>query len=97
MARQGKTSGDSGIPSRVTKLTRRNVKMDIQTRPNGLTPGEESFLASTAQQIMVFLETNRQAIEGRQSRRMAEGLEAFIAGRKSIHGEKAGFHNSPLF
>ncbi|OAP60405.1 hypothetical protein AYL99_05407 [Fonsecaea erecta] len=71
--------------------------MDTRTRPGGLTPAEESFLASTAQQIMVFLETNRQAIEGRQSRRMAEGLEAFIAGRKSIHGEKAGFHHSPLF
>ncbi|OQV10992.1 Hi Kinase A phospho-acceptor domain-containing protein [Cladophialophora immunda] len=71
--------------------------MDTQPRPNGLTPAEESYLASTAQQIMVFLETNRQAIEGRQSRRMAEGLEAFIAGRKSIHGEKAGFLHSPLF
>ncbi|OAL32591.1 hypothetical protein AYO20_07901 [Fonsecaea nubica] len=71
--------------------------MDTQTRPNGLTPAEELFLTSTAQQIMVFLETNRQAIEGRQSRRMAEGLEAFIAGRKSIHGDRAGFLHSPLF
>ncbi|OAL27594.1 hypothetical protein AYO22_03498 [Fonsecaea multimorphosa] len=71
--------------------------MDTRSRPNGLTSTEESFLAETAQQIMVFLETNRQAIEGRQSRRMAEGLEAFIAGRKSVHGEKAGFQNSPLF
>ncbi|EXJ66842.1 uncharacterized protein A1O5_10037 [Cladophialophora psammophila CBS 110553] len=71
--------------------------LDTLTRPNGLTPAEESFLASTAQQIMFFLETNRQAIEGRQSRRMAEGLEAFIAGRKSIHGEKTGYLYNAVF
>lgn len=65
--------------------------MDTRARPHGLTPNEEAFLASTAEQIMFFLETNRQAIEGRHSRRMAEGLEAFIAGRKSLLGEKPGY------
>jgi signal transduction histidine kinase/CheY-like chemotaxis protein len=65
--------------------------MDTRARPNGLTSAEQSFLATTAGQIMLFLETNRQAIEGRQSRRMAEGLEAFIAGRKSIHDDKTGY------
>ena len=64
--------------------------MDTRTRPEGLTQAERSFMAITASQIMVFLETNRQAIEGQQSRKMAEGLEAFIGGRKSIHDEKAG-------
>lgn len=66
--------------------------MDTRVRPNGLTKADESFLASTAEQIMLFLETNRQAIEGRRSRRMAEGLEAFIAGRKSIHDDKTGYN-----
>ncbi|KAJ9609553.1 hypothetical protein H2200_005880 [Cladophialophora chaetospira] len=64
--------------------------MDTQTRPNGLTPAEQAFLATTAGQIMLFLETNRQAIEGRQARKMGEGLEAFIAGRKSIQDDKTG-------
>ncbi|ETI22648.1 hypothetical protein G647_06724 [Cladophialophora carrionii CBS 160.54] len=65
--------------------------MDTLARPDGLTSAERSFLTTTAGQIMLFLETNRQAIEGRQSRRMAEGLEAFIAGRKSIHDDKTGY------
>ena len=62
--------------------------MDTKARSDGLTSAEESFLNTTAEQIMLILETNRQAIEGRQSRRMAEGLEAFIAGRRSIHDVK---------
>jgi signal transduction histidine kinase/CheY-like chemotaxis protein len=65
--------------------------MDTRVRPDGLSTSEIAFLATTANQIMGFLETNRQAIEGRQSRRMADGLEAFIAGRKSIHEEKTGY------
>ena len=70
--------------------------LDTHARPSGLTPAERSFLASTADQIMLFLETNRQAIEGRQSRKMAEGLEAFIAGRKSIYDDKAAYpYNTP--
>ncbi|KIV81744.1 hypothetical protein PV11_03906 [Exophiala sideris] len=58
--------------------------MDTKARPNGLTYGEEKFLADSARQIMLHLETNRQAIEGRRCRRMAEGLEAFIAGKKAL-------------
>jgi hypothetical protein len=67
--------------------------MDTQPRPNGLTASEESFLATTAKQVMMFLETNRQAIEGRRTRRMASGLEAFIAGRKSLQ-ERSRRHSS---
>lgn len=70
--------------------------MDTSPRPNGLTHAEETFLASTARQIMLFLETNRQAIEGRHSRRMTEGLDAFIAGRKSIIKDKLGSHQDGL-
>ena len=64
--------------------------MDTQTR-EGVTPTEASFLAATAEQIMLFLQTNRQAIEGRQSRRMAEGLEAFIGGKKSIYDDRTAY------
>ena len=64
--------------------------MDTRARPDGLTAAEESFMASTAEQIMLFLETNKQAIEGRRSRRMAQGLEAFLAGRKSVQEDKTG-------
>ncbi|KAI1620273.1 hypothetical protein EDD37DRAFT_569529 [Exophiala viscosa] len=58
--------------------------MDTKARPNGLTYSEEKFLADAARQVMLHLETNRQAIEGRRCRRMAEGLEAFIAGKKAL-------------
>ncbi|KIW19116.1 hypothetical protein PV08_03408 [Exophiala spinifera] len=59
--------------------------MDTKPRPNGLTGDEEKFMADSARQIMMHLETNRQAIEGYRCRRLAEGLEAFIAGKKTIH------------
>lgn len=59
--------------------------MDTNVRPDGLTVTEEQFMGTTANQIMTYLETNRQAIEGRRSRQMAEGLEAFIAGKRTIN------------
>ena len=58
--------------------------MDTSPRPDGLTSSEENFLSATANQLMLYLDTNRQAIEGRRSRRMAAGLEAFIAGKKTM-------------
>ncbi|KAK5309006.1 hypothetical protein LTR93_012285, partial [Exophiala xenobiotica] len=58
--------------------------MDTSSRPNGLTKAEEHFLAHSVRQIMLHLEINRQAIEGQRCRRMAEGLEAFIAGKTAI-------------
>lgn len=58
--------------------------MDTRPRPDGLTVAEEKFLAATAAQLMLYLDTNRQAIEGRRSRRMAGGLEAFIGGKKTM-------------
>ncbi|KAK5269050.1 hypothetical protein LTR99_009391 [Exophiala xenobiotica] len=58
--------------------------MDTSPRPNGLTKSEANFLATSVRQIMQYLEINRQAIEGQRCRRMAEGLEAFIAGKRCI-------------
>ncbi len=58
--------------------------MDTSPRPNGLTKAESLFLANSVRQIMLHLEINRQAIEGQRCRRMAEGLEAFIAGKRAI-------------
>jgi hypothetical protein len=57
--------------------------MDTEPR-DGLTPSEVAFLGTTAGQIMTYLETNRQAIEGRRARRLAQGLDAFISGKRSI-------------
>ena len=57
--------------------------MDTQPRA-ALSREEEDFLGQTAMQIMNYLETNRQAIEGRRSRRMGKALEYFIAGRRTI-------------
>ena len=71
--------------------------MDTRIRPDGLTSAEQAFLATTAGQVMLFLETNRQAIEGRQARKMGEGLEAFIAGKKSVQDDKTGYlYNASL-
>ena len=58
--------------------------MDTEARESGLSESEVEFLGKTASQIMTYLETNRQAIEGRRARRLAEGLESFIAGKRSI-------------
>jgi signal transduction histidine kinase/CheY-like chemotaxis protein len=58
--------------------------MDTEPR-EGLDAAERLFLAQTAAQIMVYLETHRQAIEGKRSRRMAQCLDAFIAGKRSLH------------
>lgn len=58
--------------------------MDTKPRPDGLTDDEAKFMANSARQIMMHLETNRQAIEGMRCRRLAEGLEAFIAGKKTV-------------
>ncbi|KIW40713.1 uncharacterized protein PV06_07890 [Exophiala oligosperma] len=58
--------------------------MDTRPRPDGLTDDEVKFMANSARQIMQHLEINRQAIEGMRCRRLAEGLEAFIAGKKTI-------------
>ncbi|RVX72813.1 hypothetical protein B0A52_03166 [Exophiala mesophila] len=57
--------------------------MDTKVRER-LTQQEEAFLYTTARQIMTHLETNREAIEGRRSRRMAHCMNAFIAGRNSL-------------
>lgn len=57
--------------------------MDTKVRDR-LTQQEENFLYATAHRIMTHLETNREAIEGRRSRRMAHCMNAFIAGRNSL-------------
>ena len=64
--------------------------MDTKIRPEGLSRAEEDFLGRLATQIMTYLETNRQAIDGRRSQRMAEGLEDFLAGMSSIKEEGPG-------
>lgn len=58
--------------------------MDTEPRER-LDDAERLFLSQTAAQIMIYLETNRQAIEGKRSRRMAQCLDAFIAGKRSLH------------
>jgi len=63
--------------------------MDTSPRA-GLSTAEEEFLVQTAAHIMTYLETNRQAIEGMRSRRMAEALEGFIAGKRSMDEGRPG-------
>ena len=62
--------------------------MDTIPRPD-LSASEVEFMGKTASQIMTYLETNRQAIEGRRARRLAEGLESFIAGKRSLRDDTA--------
>ena len=58
--------------------------MDTQPR-DCLTDDEERCLGETAAHIMAFLEINREAIEGRQARRMGYALNSFVSGRKSLN------------
>ena len=60
--------------------------MDTEPR-DGLTDDEERCLGETAAHIMAFLELNREAIEGRQARRMGYALNGFVSGKSSLHDE----------
>ena len=68
--------------------------MDTVPR-EGLTIPEQQFLGQTAAQIMAYLETNRQAIDGRRSIRMAKSIEAFVAGKRSLR-EHTDSHIKPI-
>ena len=57
--------------------------MDTQPRES-LTEDEERCLGETAAHIMKYLELNREAIEGRQARRMGYALSSFVAGKTSL-------------
>jgi signal transduction histidine kinase/CheY-like chemotaxis protein len=60
--------------------------MDTEPR-DGLTDDEERCLGETAAHIMAFLELNREAIEGRQARRMGYALNGFVSGKSSMGDE----------
>lgn len=60
----------------------------LDTKPrDGLKVGEQKCLIDTAKRIMSYLETNRQAIEGRRSRKMGQGLNRFVLGKRSLEDE----------
>ena len=73
------TSGFPGAGQKVLTEFR-----DTEPRER-LSEAEVAFLGRTAAQIVTYLDTNRQAIEGSRVRALATGLESFIAGKKSIH------------
>lgn len=63
--------------------------MDTQPRES-LNDDEERCLGETAAHIMRYLELNREAIEGRQARRMGHALNSFVAGRNSLADVASG-------
>ena len=70
--------------------------MDTQPREK-LSDDEEQCLGETAAHIMKYLELNREAIEGRQARRMGYALSSFVAGKSTLADVKSeGSMKRPL-
>ena len=75
--------------------------MDTQPREK-LSDDEEQCLGETAAHIMKYLELNREAIEGRQARRMGYALSSFVAGKSTLvdvqsQGSKKRPSEKPLY
>lgn len=56
---------------------------------NGLTREQEDFLGTIASSCMTYLETNREAAEGRRATRFSHGLNLFVEGRSSFASDEA--------
>jgi len=58
----------------------------MDTRPRAsLSADEERCLGETAAHVMKYLDLHREAMEGRQARRMGHALNSFVSGEKSLH------------